>query len=64
MEALKISLENVIGMERSLNQSVRFLISDISSYIVITERIKTSIDKILSKSKFVVGDIDYDEQSS
>lgn len=71
MEGLKTSMENVIGMERSLNQSVRFLISDISSYIVITERIKTSIDKILSKSKFVVGDIDFshlaeacDEQSN
>lgn len=61
MEGLKTSMENVIGMERSLNQSVRFLISDISSYVVITERIKTSIDKILSKSKFVVGDIDYDD---
>ena len=48
-----------MGMERSLNQAVRFLVSDISSYIVITERIKTSIDKIVSKSKFVVGDIVY-----
>jgi hypothetical protein len=59
MEGLKTSMEKVVGMERSLNQSVRFLISDISSYVVITERIKLSIDKILSKSKFVVGDIDY-----
>lgn len=59
MQNLKTSMENLIGMERSLNQAVRFLIADISSYIVITERIQTSIDKILSKSKFVVGDIDF-----
>lgn len=64
MEGLKSSMESVIGMERSLNQSVRFLITDISSYIVITERIKTSIDKILSKSKFVVGNIDYCQPSN
>lgn len=64
MEGLKTSMECLKGMERSLNQSVRFLISDISSYIVITERIKTSIDKILLKSKFIVGDIDYNEQSN
>lgn len=61
MEGLKTSMENTIGMERSLNQAVRFLISDISSYILIAERINASIDKIISKSKFVVGDIDYDE---
>lgn len=64
MEDLKTSLEKIIGMERSLNQSVRFLISDISSYIVITERIKTSIDKILLKSKFLVGNIDYNGNSN
>ena len=33
-------------------------LSDLSSYIVITERFKASIDKILAKGKFVVGNID------
>ncbi len=64
MEYLKTSMENILGMERSLNQSVRFLTFDIDSYIVITQRIEASIDKILSKSKFVVGDINFDEQSN
>lgn len=64
MEGLKSSIEGIIGMERSLNQAARFLISDLDSYIVITERIKTSIDKILAKSKFVVGDINYSELST
>lgn len=61
MEKLKSSMVGIIGMERSLNQAVRFLITDISSYVAITDRIKSSIDKILAKSKFVVGDIDYSQ---
>ena len=61
MEKLKSSMESIIGMERSLNQAVRFLITDISSYIAIADRIKASIDKILAKSRFVVGDINYDD---
>ncbi len=63
MDGLKSSMQSIIGMERSMNQAVRFLMSDISSYIIITERIKASIDKILAKSKFVVGDIDFSQSS-
>ena len=63
MEGLKSSMENVLGMERSLNQSIRFVISDLSSYIVITERITNSIDKIIAKSKFVVGDINFNTET-
>ena len=59
MGKLKTVMEGFIGIESSLNQAVRFLIADISSYIAITDRIETSIDKIFAKSKFVVGDINY-----
>lgn len=59
VEKLKTSMNNNLGLERSMNQAIRFVVADLSSYIVITERIKASIDKILAKSKFVVGDIDY-----
>lgn len=61
MKGMKKSMENSIGLERSLNQAIRFVIADISSYITITERIKSSIDKIIEKSKFVVGYIDFNK---
>ncbi len=60
---LKESMNGTIGLERSLNQAVRFVINDLSEYINITERIVSSIDKILCKSKFVVGDIDFNNKS-
>ncbi len=60
MEGLKDSMNNIMGMERSLNQAIRFVVADISSYIDVMEQIKSSVEKILAKSKFIVGDIDYD----
>ncbi len=56
---LQTTMKGCLGMERSLNQAIRFVVADLSTYLSITERIKSSIDKILSKSKFVVGDIDF-----
>ena len=50
-------MENTKGFERSLNKAIAFLISDLDVYLVLVERIQDSVDKILSKSKFVVGDI-------
>ena len=58
VEELKNSMNNNLGLERSMNQAIRFAVADLSSYIVITERIKASVDKILAKGKFVVGNID------
>ena len=50
------SLKN-IGIERSLNQAIKFLDSDLTDYINGAEGICASIDRIIAKSKFVVGDI-------
>ena len=55
---LKVIMENTKGFERSLNKAIDFLISDFDVYLVLVERIQDSIDKILAKSKFVVGNID------
>jgi len=52
----KASLGN-LGIERNLNQSIRFLDNDLSEYLKGTETICNSIDTIISKSKYVVGDI-------
>lgn len=58
-ELKEISLKN-IGLERSMNQSIRFLDSDLSSYIEMTEQMNKSIDRIIGKGKLVVGSISFD----
>ena len=40
-----------------MNQAIKFLVEDLTTYIENTERISVSIDKIITKSKFIVGDI-------
>lgn len=55
---LKDSMNGNIGLERSMNQAIRFLVDDLSTYVGNTQRIVMSIDKIIAKSKFVVGDLD------
>lgn len=52
------SLKN-LGIERSMNQAIRFLDADLLSYIEMTEQICKSIDRIIDKSKFIVGPIDF-----
>ena len=50
-----------LGMERSLNQAIRFLDEDLKNYLSIMDQICCSIDRILEKSRLVVGQIDFDE---
>lgn len=57
VDGLKNAMNDCLGLERSMNQAIRFCIEDLSTYICITQRIALSIDKILGKSRFVVGDI-------
>ena len=52
------SLDN-LGIERSMNQAIRFLDQDLSSYLDMTEGMCKSIDRIIDKSKFVVVDISF-----
>ena len=61
VEDLKESMNNNIGIERSLNQAIRFCVEDLSTYIYNTQRISSSIDKIMLKSKYIVGDIAAEE---
>lgn len=53
------SLKN-LGLERSMNQAIRFLDQDLSSYLDMTEQMNKSIDRIIDKGKFVVGNISFD----
>lgn len=58
VEELKDSMNDNIGLERSMNQAIRFVVDDLSTYVSNTQRIALSIDKIIAKSRFVVGDLD------
>lgn len=57
VEEMKAASLNNMGIERSLNQAIRFLDEDLKTYLTITEQMIVSIDRILGKSKFVVGEI-------
>lgn len=59
---MKQSSLNNLGLERTLNQSIRFLDADLASYLEMTEQMIASIDRILSKSRFVVGEIDFSQE--
>ena len=52
------SLKN-IGLEKSLSQAIRFMDEDLKTYLSITEQMICSIDRIFTKSKFVVGELDF-----
>ncbi len=58
----KASLGNM-GLERTLNQAIRFLDDDLKSYLDIMETIVSSIDRIIAKSKFLIGEIDFSDVS-
>ena len=60
VELKATSLKNM-GLERSLNQAIRFLDEDLGTYLSFTDQMTASIDRVLAKSKFVVGEIDYSE---
>jgi rubrerythrin len=61
---LKAAMEGNIGIERSMNQAITFIKDDLSTYLTIIERMNTSIDKIIEKSKYVVGTINYDSETA
>ena len=64
VQALKETSLGNLGIERSMNQAIRFLDVDLASYIEMTEQMIKSIDRITDKSKFIIGNIDFDEIES
>lgn len=59
ISGLRATMQGIVGIERSMNQAVRFANEDLTTYVNFTERLCVSIDKILAKARFVVGEIDY-----
>lgn len=64
VQVLKETSLGNLGIERSMNQAIRFLDVDLASYIEMTEQMIKSIDRIIDKSKFIIGNIDFDEIES
>lgn len=57
---LKETTLNILGMQRNLNQSIRFLDTDLADYIAMEDQMIKSIDRIIDRSNFVIGPIDFD----
>ena len=55
IESMKEASLNNIGMERSLNQSIRFLDQDLKTYLSMTNQMISDIDRIVGKSRIIIG---------
>lgn len=55
--SMKETSLSILGIERSMNQSIRFLNQDLSAYLDMTGQMIKSIERIIGKSKYVIGDI-------
>lgn len=56
---MKKSLGSLIGFERTLNQATHFLEHDLDEFIEVTAQMISSIDRISKKSKYIVGEISF-----
>lgn len=54
IETLIISLSGNMGIERKLTQAIRLLQDGLSTYIILTEKMIASIDRILTKSELII----------
>lgn len=55
VEGMKKTSLNNLGMERTLNQAIRFLDEDLANYIGIMGQIISSIDRILEKAALLLA---------
>lgn len=57
------SFKNSKGMQRALNQAINSLETDMKQFLEFMSQMNASIDRILDKSKFVVGTVDFSDNS-
>lgn len=55
--SLREAMNGTMGLERTLNQSIRFVIQDLDTFIDFINKLKVSIEKIINKSRYVIGDV-------
>ena len=59
---LRTTMQTVVGIERSMNQAVRFANEDLTTFVDFTEKLCSSIEKIIVKARFVVGNIEFESE--
>lgn len=64
IKTMKQASLNNLGIQRNLNQSIRSLDEDLATYLTMTEQMDASIDRIMDKSRFVVGEIDFTQEGT
>lgn len=57
IKVMQESAKSMIGIERTLNQSANSLVSNLNTYIDFIDRLEKSIEKIVNKSKYIIGDL-------
>lgn len=60
VNVLRQTMRNNMGIERTMNQAIRFVDEDLSSFINFTDMLGASVEKILAKARFIVGEVDYE----
>lgn len=58
VEKLILSLRSNIGMERRLNRAISLNISELESYLTLTNTMSASIDRIVSKTDIVLSGVE------
>ena len=58
IEGFVTVLRGTMGMERRLNKAITSLITELESYLLTTDTMSSSIDRIISKSKIVIEKIE------
>lgn len=60
VDGFRVAMGSSKGLERSMTQAIRITDNYLKEYLNITEQMSASIDRIIAKSKFVVGKIEFD----
>jgi len=63
-EGLKTALSGISGLGRSLNHAIKFMRDELDNSLGFFLRIDSSVDQIIAKSKFVVGEIELEQRST
>lgn len=56
VKGFKSSINGIVGVERSLNQAIRALDSELKTYLTSMEQIYASIERVKTKGSFLLAD--------
>lgn len=58
IEEFILGLRSCFGVERKLNKAITSLVSELEKYLLMTETIASSIDRISGKSQIIISDLE------